>query len=103
MEGFIVILGLCITFTPVVLFANYMISKASRITRFDAHLELVKDKKGNFGVAIAYAERFLLGLTITSMGVVLSEFFENQIAIEILIISVVLYIIVKFFDEKNEN
>ena len=103
MEGFVVILGLCVTFTPVVLFANYMINKASKETRFDSHLELVKDKKGNFGVVVAYTERFLFGLSITSMGVVLSELFENEIAIEILIISVVLYIIVKFFDEKNEN
>lgn len=103
MEGFVVILGLCITFTPVVLFADYIISKASKVTKFDAHLEVVKDKKGNLGVVVAYVERFLFGLIITTMGVVLSEYFENETAIEILIISVVLYIIVKFFDEKNEN
>lgn len=103
MEGFVVILGLCITFTPVVLFADYIISKASKVTKFDAHLEVVKDKNGNLGVVVAYVERFLFGLIITTMGVVLSEYFENETAIEILIISVVLYIIVKFFDEKNEN
>ena len=103
MEGFVVILGLCITFTPVVIFADYIISKASKVTKFDAHLEVVKDKKGNLGVVVAYVERFLFGLIITTMGVVLSEYFENETAIEILIISVVLYIIVKFFDEKNEN
>ena len=74
-----------------------------RETNFDAHLEVVKDKKGNLGVVVAYVERFLFGLIIATMGVVLSEYFENETAIEILIISVVLYIIVKFFDEKNEN
>lgn len=103
MEGFIVILGLCITFVPAIIFANYIFTKVNKKTRFDTHLEIVKDKKGTLGVIIAYAERILFGLTICSLGVVFSEFYRNEKAIEVLIISVILYIIVKFFDEKNEK
>ena len=103
MEGFVVIIGLCVAFVPAIIFTNYVINKASKVTKFDAHLETVKDKKGTFGVVVAYAERILFGVVVTSMGVVLSEYFRNTRAIEILIISVICYIIVKFFDEKNEK
>ena len=103
MEGFVVILGLCVTFVPVIIFAHYIFTKVSKKTKFDAHLEIVKDKKGTLGVVIAYIERILFGLTICSLGVVLSENYKNETAIEILIISVILYVIVKFFDEKNEK
>jgi ABC-type Mn2+/Zn2+ transport system permease subunit len=103
MEGIVVILGLCVTFIPAIIFANYIFTKVSKKTKFDTHLEIVKDKKGTLGVVIAYAERLLFGLTISSLGVVLSEYYKNETAIEVLIISVVLYVIVKFFDEKNEK
>lgn len=103
MEGFVVIIGLCVTFFPVVLFAKYMFDKVSKETKFDKHLEIVKDKKGTLGVVIAYAERILFGTVICSTGVVLSEYFKNKVAIEILIISVILFFIVKYFDEKNEK
>ena len=103
MEGIIVILGLCITFVPAIIFAHYIFTKVSKKTKFDTHLEIVKDKKGTFGVVIAYAERILFGLTVCSLGVVLSEYYKNEKAIEVLIISVILYVIVKFFDEKNEK
>jgi uncharacterized membrane protein YqaE (UPF0057 family) len=103
MEGFVVILGMCVAFVPAIIFSHYVISKASRTTKFDTHLEIVKDKKGRIGVLVAYAERILFGVVVTSMGVVLSEYFKNDRAIEILIISLICYIIVKFFDEKNEK
>lgn len=103
MEGIVVILGLCITFIPAIIFAHYIFTKVSKKTKFDTHLEIVKDKKGTFGVVIAYAERILFGLTVCSLGVVLSEYYKNEKAIEVLIISVILYVIVKFFDEKNEK
>ena len=103
MEGIIVILGLCITFVPAIIFAHYIFTKVSKKTKFDTHLEIVRDKKGTFGVVIAYAERILFGLTVCSLGVVLSEYYKNEKAIEVLIISVILYVIVKFFDEKNEK
>ena len=103
MEGIVVIIGLCVTFIPAIIFAHYVFTKVSRKTKFDTHLELVKDKKGTFGVVIAYAERILFGLTICSLGVTLSDYYKNETAIEVLIISVILYVIVKFFDEKNEK
>ena len=101
MSGFIIIIGLCVTFTPAFIFANYIINKPMRETEFDRHLQIVEENKGKFGVYIAYLERFMFGLVITSMGVVLSDYFQNILAIEILIISVILYFFVKFFDEKN--
>ena len=103
MEGFIIIIGLCVTFAPAAIFANYIINKPYRVTNFDKHLDKVFALKGKFGLAIAFLERFLLGLIITSTGVVLSEYFRNGLAIEILIISIILYFIVKYFDEKNEK
>ena len=103
MEGLVVIIGLCVTFIPAILFAHYIFTKVNKKTRFDSHLEIVKDKKGIFGVVIAYVERLLFGLTICSLGIVLSDYYRNETAIEILIISVILYVIVKFFDEKNEK
>ena len=103
MEGFVVILGLCITFFPVILFSKYVFDKVSKETKFDSHLKLVKDKKGGFGVFIAYLERILFGTVVCSTGVVLSEYFKNEVAIEVLVISLVLFFIVKYFDEKNEK
>ena len=103
MEGIVVIIGLCVTFAPAVIFAHYVFTKVNRKTKFDTHLEIVKDKKGTFGVIIAYAERILFGLTICSLGIVLSEYYQNETAIEVLIISVILYVIVYFFNEKNEK
>ena len=103
MEGFIIIIGLCITFTPAVIFANYIINKPYKVTKFDEHLDKVSTLKGKFGIVVAYLERILYGLVITSMGVVLSDYFKNILAIEILIVSIILYFIVKYFDEKNEK
>ena len=45
MEGIVVILGLCVTFIPAIIFANYIFTKVSKKTKFDTHLEIVKDKK----------------------------------------------------------
>jgi len=103
MEGFVVIIGLCVTFIPVILFAKYMFDRVSKETKFDTHLEIVKDKKGTFGVLIAYIERILFGTVICSTGVVLTEYFKNKVAIEILVVSIIVFIIVKYFDEKNEK
>lgn len=103
MEVFIVLIGLCVTFTPAVMFANYIINKPMKLTKFDRHLEKVSTLKGKFGIIIAYLERIIFGLMITTMGIVFSENFQNMFAIEILILSVILYFIVKYFDEKNEK
>ncbi len=102
-EGLIVIVGLCISFVPVIIFVHYLFTHIKKKTRFDYHLELVKDKKGTFGVVIAYAERILFATVIISLGILLSEFFQNQIFLNIFIVSLVLFILVKYFDEKNEK
>ena len=102
-EGLIVIVGMCIAVIPVIIFVNYLFAHIKRKTRFDYHLELVRDKKGTFGVVIAYAERILFALAIISFGVMLSEFFQNQIFFNIFVVSLVLFIVAKYFDEKNEK
>lgn len=102
-EGLIVIVGMCIAFIPAIIFVNYLFTHIKRKTRFDYHLELVKDKKGTFGVIIAYAERILFAITIISLGVLLSEFFQNQLFLNLFIVSLVLFVVAKYFDEKNEK
>jgi hypothetical protein len=102
-EGIITILGLCITFLPIIIYFNYLMTHVSKKTSFDYHLELVKDKKGNFGVIVAYLERILFGVSVCSLGIVFSEFFTNEDMFQIFVISVIAYFIVRYFDEKNEK
>lgn len=102
-EGIVTILGLCITFLPVLLYFHYLLTHVSKKTRFDYHLELVIDKKGRMGVILAYMERILYGITICSFGILMSEFFRNDVVFKIFVVSIVFYIIVKYFDEKNEK
>ena len=102
-EGIIVILGLCITFLPAIMYFMYLMNHVSNKTRFDYHLELVTDKKGKKGVILAYIERILFGSLVCSFGILLSEFFRNEVIFEIFVVLLILYIIVKYFDEKNEK
>jgi len=102
-EGLVIITGLCITFVPVLIYFNYLLTHVSKKTEFDYHLELVKDKKGKFGVAIAYLERILYGASITSFGILLSEYFRSESVFTLVVVSTVLYVIVKWIDEKNEK
>lgn len=102
-EGIVIIAGLCITFIPVIMYFNYLMAHVSKKTRFGYHLELVTDKKGRLGIIIAYLERILFGSTISLFGIMLSEFFTNEYIFQAFVISLVFYIIVKYFDEKNEK
>lgn len=102
-EGIITISGLCITFFPVAMYFNYLMIHVSKKTQFDYHIEIVNDKKGKKGVIIAYLERILLGIGISSLGILMSEFFRNEFVFQILIITFVFYVIVRYFDEKNEK
>ena len=102
-EGLIVIVGLCISVVPLLIFLHYLFTHIKKKTRFDYHLELVKDKKGMFGIVIAYAERILFSTVIISFGLMLSEFFQNKLFLNIFIVSLVLYVLAKYFDEKNEK
>lgn len=102
-EGIVTIVGLCITFLPVIIYVNYLLVHVSKKTRFDYHLELVRDKRGTFGVVIAYFERILFGILVCNFGILLSEFFANETIFQLFVISLIAYILVKFFDEKNEK
>jgi hypothetical protein len=103
LEAIIVILGMCLIFVPVILYVRYLLTHVRQNTKFDDHLVVVRDKKGNFGVFIAYLERLLYGIVFISIGILFSEYFESEIAFVTVVISVTLYIIVKWIDEKNEK
>lgn len=103
MEGIIVISGMCLTFVPIIFFVKYLMVHISKDTPFDSHLRLVKDKKGNFGVIIAYLEKLFLGLFICSLGIFMSSYFENMLFLEIFVISLILFIVVNYIDNNNEK
>lgn len=103
LEGLIIILGLCLTFLPVLMYFNYLLTHVSKKTSFDYHVDIVRDKKGDFGVAIAYLERILYGAAIVSFGILLSEFFATESMFVCVVVTSILYVIVKWIDEKNEK
>ncbi len=100
MELIIRILGMCITFIPIIYFANYVISKASEEQKFDLHINRIKDKKGTIGVLIVYINRISLFILITSLGVLISSYFTNNIALDICIITLVIFIFSYYLDDK---
>jgi len=102
-EALITIIGICITFIPVIFFVHYLFTHVKKKTRFDYHIELVKDKKGGFGVLIAYLERILLSALIIVAGIHMSEFFQLEFLTSIFVVLLVLYAIIKYFDIKNEK
>lgn len=102
-EGIITVLGLCLTFLPIILYFKYLLTHVSKKTSFDYHLELVRDKKGKIGVVIAYLERIIFGAVICLLGILMSEFFTNEVIFKCLVISIVCYVMLKYFDEKNEK
>lgn len=103
LEGIIIILGLCLTFLPVFIYFNYLLTHVSKKTNFDYHLDIVRDKKGNKGVVIAYLERILYGAAIVSFGILLSEYFQSEVMFACVVVISILYVIVKWIDEKNEK
>ncbi len=102
-EGIITLIGLCLTFFPALIYFNYLLNHVNKKTRFDFHLELVNDKKGRFGVVIAYLERIIFGASICLLGILMSEFFHNEVVFILLVILVILYTIVKYIDLNNEK
>ena len=102
-EALITIVGIIITFIPVIFFVNYLFKRVKRKTRFDYHLELVRDKKGKIGVFCAYCERILLSALIMVLGIHMSEFFQIEALTIILVSLIVLYAIFKYFDINNEK
>ena len=102
-EVLIVVMGIIITFIPVVFFVNYLFKHVKKNTRFDYHKELVKENRGNLGVFVAYMERILLSSLFIVMGVHMSEFFQIEGLTIAFVILLVLYVIFKYFDIKNEK
>ena len=102
-DGLISIMGLVLCFVPIILYVDYLMKHIKYKTKFDNHLVLVKDKKDNFGIIIAYITKFLFGSWIISLGVLLLESFENDMFILLFIITFVLYWLFKYIDEKNEK
>jgi len=102
-EALITIIGICITFIPVIFFVHYLFKKVKTKTRFDYHKELVRDRKGSFGIVIAYLERILLSSLFIVGGIHMSEFFQIEGLTITFVILIVLYSIVKYFDVKNEK
>ena len=103
LEGIVTIFGLCLTFLPVFIYCNYLLTHVSKKTNFDYHLDIVRDKKGSKGVAIAYLERILYCASIVSFGILLSEYFANEAMFACVVVISILYVIVKWIDEKNEK
>ena len=102
-EGIVTLVGLCLTFLPALIYFNYLLNHVNKKTRFDYHLELIKDKKGTFGVVIAYMERILFGMLVCDIGILMSEFFQNEVIFIFLIVILIMYVIVKYIDINNEK
>ena len=100
--GLVVVLGLCLIFAPLLIVAAYFITKGKKKYVFDKHVALVKANKGTLGVIVAYLDKLFLGSSMVSLGFLMSEELDNDYALKILVISLVLYIIVRYFDKKNK-
>ncbi len=100
-DGIITISGLIIVFFPLFYFINYLLKHIKRKTPFDCHLEIVEEKKRKYGVFIAYIERILLGSTVISFGLWMSEVFKKELFLILFVLSVIGYTVIKYLDEKN--
>lgn len=102
-DGMISIIGLILCFIPIIMYVDYLMKHIKSKTKFDCHLIKVKDKKGIFGIIIAYLTKILFGIWVISLGILLLESFDNDVFILIFIITFVLYWLFKYIDEKNEK
>lgn len=102
-EGLVSIIGICLIFVPVLIYFKYLMIHVKTKTKFDYHLELVNDKKGKFGVVVAYTTKILFGLLLCLLGILMSEYFTNESIFIVFVVILILYIITRYFDEKNEK
>ena len=102
-EGIIRILGMCLTFIPIIIYVHYLWTSVREKRPFNYHVDNVRDKKGNFGVFIAYLDKMLFGVSIISLGVFVSSYFTNNLFLEIFIVVFIFYVIVRYIDNKNEG
>ncbi len=94
--------GMCLTIIPSLYFACYIIKKATEEQRFDLHLKKVNDKKGIFGVCIAYLNRICLFVLVTIMGLYVTSMFKNGLLLDLIIVLLIVYIISCFIDNRND-
>ena len=102
-EVIIRLLGMCLTFLPVIIFVHYLLTSVKEKRPFQYHLDNVKDKKGNFGTFIAYLTKILFGVAVTCLGVFVSSYFTNILFGEIFLVTFVFYVLIKYIDVKNEG
>ena len=95
--------GMCLVILPVLLVFNYLMSRVSKKTRFDCHLKNVNDKKGFFGIFIAYLNKIVLFSCFIMIGLSFIEKFENTLFLKTALISLVGYLIINYFDNQNEK
>ena len=96
------LIGMCITFIPSIYFAVYMIRRATAEQSFDLHIKRVRDKAGTKGVLVAIINRVLLFILVTCLGLFITSYFTNTLALDIIIVSLITYIISRYFDNKND-
>ena len=96
------LIGLCICFVPSVYFAVYMVKRATVEQRFDIHLRKVNDVAGKVGIIIAVFNRLALFILITCLGLYITSYFDNNVTLDIVIVSFIAYIISLYIDNKND-
>lgn len=103
MEMIVTLFGMCLTFVPVIVFVRYLLNSVTEKREFNYHLDLVNDKKGKKGIFIAYATKISLSIMVTSLGIYLASFFDNSLFLDLFIISLILFVLLYYFDVNNEK
>ena len=62
-----------------------------------------KKKTGKIGIIICYVNRIFLGITYIFLGLNLLSEFEYDLYSNIMIISLIIFVITKYIDNNNEN
>jgi len=103
MEGFLTIIGLCLVFTPLIFFCRYLLGHVVKKSKFDIHVDKVLEYGGKMLVILAYIDKLFLSLTVSSLGLWMSEVFTNEVLGMIFVVCLVIYIVVHYFDKRNEQ
>lgn len=97
------IVGMCLCILPFIIIFNYFMTRVSKKTKFDCHINKVKDKKGFIGVVVAYITKILFFFFILLLGTLCVYQFQHDDISKLLLVSFVLYILFYFFDNNNEK
>jgi len=99
----IVVLGLCLLFTPPIILVGYIITKGRKKYKFDKYITYLKKNNDKKGIILAYLYRIIIGITIMLLGFYMSEELNNDIALKYLIIFTILTIVITYFYKKNKR